>query len=49
MYYAYGCKTPPWNCQKIIKTRKEGGVKKALKKAERKEEETEKAGKNMVT
>ena len=49
MYYAYGCKTLPCNCQKIIKTRKEGGVNKALKKAGRKEEETEKAGENMVT
>ena len=32
----YGCKTPPENCQKIIKDTKRGGVKKLKKQEERK-------------
>ena len=36
VYEAYGCKTPPNNCQKIIKDTKRGGWKKLKKKEERK-------------
>ena len=39
----------PLGTVKYYKDTKRGGVKKALKKAGRNEEETEKAGENMVT
>ena len=32
MYYACGCKTPPHNCQKIIKDTKRGRAEKKIKK-----------------
>ena len=45
-----GCKTPPWNCWKIINTRKKEKIKKHRKDPEEKtEEKTEKVGENIVT
>ena len=43
-----GVKHPLGTIQRLLKTQKDGGWKKA-KKARREEEETEKAGENMVT
>ena len=39
------CKTPPWNCQKTIKDTERGGL---IKSRDKEEEETEKAGENIL-